>query len=52
MVEIPMASKSDQSRENKGSDAARAIKYMVVKAAVFIAIPLVVAVATALWVLQ
>lgn len=47
-----MASKPENAGDQTSSDATRALRFMAVKAAVFIAVPLVVAVAVAIWVLQ
>lgn len=50
MSDAPDGTKT-QAKPERG-DAEQAVRYMAIKAAIFILVPLVVAVATAVWVLQ
>ncbi len=45
-------STSTGNRKTDGGDAAQAVRFMAIKAAIFILLPLVAAVAAAVWVLM
>ncbi|MBU2582179.1 MAG: hypothetical protein KJ622_10710 [Alphaproteobacteria bacterium] len=47
-----MANETDGKRAQAQVDAARAVRFMAVKASIFIVVPLIVGVAVAWWVLQ
>ena len=51
-AELKMVTEANEEDARRSDDAGRAVRFMVVKAAIFVAVPLVAAVVVALWVLQ